>query len=62
MDLPLLAHAGHWALWVVYLSPVLIVLAAAFQSLRLQRREERDDSERADGIERARRELTRNDA
>jgi hypothetical protein len=39
---PLLAHAGHWAMWVLYLVPVLIVLAASVRALIEQRREDRD--------------------
>lgn len=29
----LLAHAGHWAIWVLYSVPVLIVLASIVISL-----------------------------
>jgi hypothetical protein len=38
---PLLAHVGHWYLWVPYLIPVAIVLGASFRVIRQQRREER---------------------
>jgi hypothetical protein len=38
----LLAHAGHWALWVLYLVPVLIVLGAAGRAFIEQRRENRE--------------------
>lgn len=36
-----LAHAGHWAMWVLYLLPVVIVLGAAARALIEQRRENR---------------------
>jgi cytochrome c-type biogenesis protein CcmH/NrfF len=37
MMLPL-AHAGHWLVWVLYLLPVVAVLAAVLiTSLRLRR-------------------------
>ncbi|MCE3267076.1 MAG: hypothetical protein K0S15_1785 [Solirubrobacterales bacterium] len=39
---PLLAHAGHWALWMLYAIPVLIVLAATLNAFLSQRREERE--------------------
>lgn len=29
----LLAHAGHWAIWVLYAAPVVIVLASIVISL-----------------------------
>jgi len=38
---PLLAHVGHWYLWVPYLVPVLIVLGASYRAFRQQRREDR---------------------
>jgi cytochrome c-type biogenesis protein CcmH/NrfF len=38
---PLLAHAGHWAIWVLYAVPVLIVLAATLKAFVDQRREDR---------------------
>lgn len=34
----LLAHAGHWAIWVLYSVPVLIVLGASFKAFRDERR------------------------
>lgn len=37
-----LAHAGHWALWVLYALPVVIVLAATAKALLDQRREGRE--------------------
>ena len=39
---PLLAHAGHWALWVLYLVPVFIVLGASVRAFMQQRRENRE--------------------
>jgi hypothetical protein len=43
MDLaPPLAHLGHWYMWVLYLVPVLIVLAASIHALIGQRREDRE--------------------
>jgi hypothetical protein len=36
---PLLAHAGHWAMWVLYLVPVIIVLGASVNAFLAQRRE-----------------------
>ena len=44
---PLQAHVGHWAMWVLYLIPVLIVLAASARPLVEQRRENREG--RAEG-------------
>jgi len=41
MSGPLLAHLGHWYLWVPYAIPVLIVLGASFRAFRQQRREDR---------------------
>jgi hypothetical protein len=41
MSLPL-AHAGHWAMWVLYLVPVIIVLGASVNAFLAQRREERE--------------------
>jgi hypothetical protein len=38
---PLLAHLGHWYLWVPYAIPVLIVLGASLRAFRQQRREDR---------------------
>jgi len=35
----LLAHAGHWAIWVLYAVPVLIVLGATAKAFVDQRRE-----------------------
>lgn len=39
---PLLAHAGHYALWLLYALPVLIVVGAAINAVFIQRREERE--------------------
>lgn len=38
----LLAHAGHWALWALYLVPVVIVLGASVHAFLAQRRESRE--------------------
>jgi hypothetical protein len=35
----LIAHVGHWYLWVPYAIPVAIVLGASFRAYRQQRRE-----------------------
>jgi hypothetical protein len=35
-----LAHAGHWLLWVLYAVPVLIVLAATAKAYLDGRRED----------------------
>jgi hypothetical protein len=35
----LIAHVGHWYLWVPYAIPVAIVLGASFRAFRQQRRE-----------------------
>jgi cytochrome c-type biogenesis protein CcmH/NrfF len=40
----LLAHAGHWALWVLYAVPVLIVLVATGQAFIRERREKKSES------------------
>jgi hypothetical protein len=42
-----LAHTGHWLLWVVYLVPVVIVIAASLKALLDQRREDRGGDEPA---------------
>ncbi len=46
---PLLAHAGHWTLWVLYLVPVFIVLAASARAMIQQRRESRDGEAESGG-------------
>lgn len=38
----LLAHVGHWYMWVLYAVPVLIVIAASVYALVDQRREDRE--------------------
>jgi hypothetical protein len=38
-----LAHAGHWALWVLYLVPVIIVLAATARAFITERRSRAQD-------------------
>jgi len=37
-----LAHTGHW-LWVLYVPPLLIVLASLFRAILLERRAKRED-------------------
>jgi cytochrome c-type biogenesis protein CcmH/NrfF len=37
-----LAHAGHWALWIVYLAPVIVVLASVVVTVRREKRRQRD--------------------
>jgi hypothetical protein len=37
-----LAHLGHWYLWVPYMIPVVVVLAASLHAFRQQRREDRE--------------------
>ena len=38
-----LAHVGHYALWVLYVVPVLIVAAAIVRNMRAQRQGQRED-------------------
>jgi hypothetical protein len=40
--IPLLAHVGHWWMYVLYLVPVLVVVAASARALIEQRREDRE--------------------
>ena len=40
----IVAHAGHWLIWILYAVPVLIVLGSIILSMVRQRREE-DDGE-----------------
>jgi hypothetical protein len=42
-----LAHAGHYLMWVLYLVPVVIVLAATLKAFLDQRREGRGTGERS---------------
>jgi hypothetical protein len=44
MDLPL-AHLGHWAFYVLYALPVMIVLGSIAVTMVRQRREGRDSGE-----------------
>jgi hypothetical protein len=37
------AHAGHWLIWVLYAVPVLIVIGSIVLSIVRQRREEADE-------------------
>jgi len=39
------AHLGHWYLWIPYLIPVVVVLAASLHVFRQQRREDRKRDE-----------------
>jgi heme exporter protein D len=39
-----LAHVGHYAIWVLYAVPVLIVLASIVRSTLAQRRARREDN------------------
>jgi hypothetical protein len=41
---PLLAHIGHWYMWVLYAVPVLVVIGASVHALITQRREDRERS------------------
>ncbi len=38
-----LAHAGHYAIWILYVIPVLIVAFAIVKSTIAQRRARRED-------------------
>jgi cytochrome c-type biogenesis protein CcmH/NrfF len=40
-----LAHAGHYAVWVLYVLPVLIVVGAIVRSAIAVRREDRENGE-----------------
>ena len=42
MTAPLIAHTGHWAIWVLYSVPVVVVLAATLKAFLDQRRENRE--------------------
>jgi hypothetical protein len=39
---PLLAHVGHWYMWLLYAVPVLVVVAASLHALVDQHREDRE--------------------
>ena len=41
-----LAHVGHYAIWILYVIPVLIVVAAIARNMVAQRRADRRDSPR----------------
>jgi hypothetical protein len=45
-----LAHLGHWYLWIPYVIPVVVVLAASLRAFKQQRREDRD----REGVEKPR--------
>lgn len=38
-----LAHAGHYAVWILYVIPVLVVVGAIVRSAILTRRAEREE-------------------
>jgi hypothetical protein len=38
-----IAHAGHWAIWALYLVPVVIVLGSIVAQLRRERAEVAED-------------------
>jgi hypothetical protein len=40
-----IAHAGHWAIWILYAVPVIVVLGSIVAQLR---RERRDDTAAGD--------------
>jgi cytochrome c-type biogenesis protein CcmH/NrfF len=37
----LIAHVGHWAVWILYAVPIAIVLASILISVRRERRQRR---------------------
>ena len=39
-----LAHTGHWALYVLYAVPVVIVLGSVVSTMWRQRRERKEES------------------
>jgi hypothetical protein len=39
---PLIAHVGHWYMWLLYAIPVLVVIGASVHALIDQRREDRE--------------------
>lgn len=46
-----LAHAGHYAIWILYAIPVLIVVAAIIRSTLIERRRARGSTERQPGCD-----------
>jgi len=38
-----LAHAGHYALWVLYVLPVLVVVGAILRTTILEKRGDREE-------------------
>ena len=40
----LIAHVGHWALWILYAVPIVIVLGSIVFTLARERRERRGDA------------------
>jgi ABC-type multidrug transport system permease subunit len=50
MTMPPLAHVGHWALWIVYAVPVVVVLASIVATmLRDRERRNAEQAPRAPG-------------
>ena len=47
------AHAGHWAFYVLYAVPVIVVFASIVAGLLRQRRERREGGGGADASPRA---------
>ena len=44
VDPLLLAHAGHWAIWVLYAVPIVVVLGSiVLSTLRNRRQDDRRD-------------------
>ena len=39
----LIAHAGHWAIWILYAVPVFVVLGSIVVQLRRERRQRGGD-------------------
>jgi hypothetical protein len=40
-----IAHAGHWAIWILYAVPVVVVLGSIVLQLRRERREDAPGAE-----------------
>jgi hypothetical protein len=41
----ILAHAGHWAIYIVYAVPVVVVLASVIITVGRERREAREGAD-----------------
>lgn len=46
-----IAHAGHWALWILYAVPLIVVIASIVNSTRRDRRGPDDAEGPPDGPE-----------